>query len=222
MYQALANLRNAGFDPSGIIDIGAHDGAFSRGARKIFADAHVMMIEALPQKEGVLKKVVHDIGNAETIICLVGEQNIESVPFWIVDQELRPDLVTTGSSKFKENNNFPMKQIALPQYTLKAIIANTTRTYEFLKIDVQGAELDVIRGIGDTLKNIEVILMEMSLVQYNEQAPLISDALPLLSHLGFVLFDIVEYHRWGNSLMQIDGLFVRPNSKYRRQPPFLG
>jgi hypothetical protein len=86
---------------------------------------------------------------------------------------------------------------------------------------VQGAELDVLRGLGCHLSKVEVMLMEISLVNYNKGAPLIDVVLSELSSMGFVLYDIVEERRdLGGRLLQIDGLFVRPTSRFCPQPPF--
>jgi hypothetical protein len=79
----------------------------------------------------------------------------------------------------------------------------------------------VLQGLGPQLSNVDVILMEMSLVDYNKGAPLIDVVLGELRMMGFVLYDIVEQHRYyGGDLMQIDGLFVRPTCRFRAQPPF--
>ena len=77
--------------------------------------------------------------------------------------------------------------------------------------------------MGDELSKVEVILMEISLVEYNKGAPLIHVVLNELSVMGFVLYDVVEEHRHlGGRLFQIDGLFVRPTSRFRPHPPFWG
>jgi hypothetical protein len=90
-----------------------------------------------------------------------------------------------------------------------------------LKLDVQGAELEVVRGLGCHLSNVDVILMEMSLVQYNKAAPLVDVVLSEASRVGFVLYNIVEEHRFlGARLFQIDGILVRPTCCFRPQPPF--
>ena len=105
-------------------------------------------------------------------IALLGDSEMEATSFFVVNTEIRPGLVKTGSSKYKENANFPMDERALPQRTLGSIVADRGQTFQLLKLDVQGAELDVLRGLGDELSKIEVILMEMSLVDYNKGAPL--------------------------------------------------
>jgi hypothetical protein len=114
-----------------------------------------------------------------------------------------------------------MIERALRQHALANILADHTHAFQFIKLDVQGAEVDVLRGLGRYLATIDVILMEMSLVNYNSGAPLIDVVLRELRTMGFVLCDIVDEHRrLGGRLFQIDGLFVRPDSRFRAQPPF--
>jgi FkbM family methyltransferase len=221
MFKALAGLRDLGFAPTGILDIGAHDGAFSRGAREIFKDASILMIDALREKEPVLADLCRELGNADHMIAMLGDRDTETASFFVVNTELRPDLVKTGSSKYRENSDFPMEERELQQRALGSIVAERGLSFQLLKLDVQGAELDVIRGLGSHLSNIEVILMEMSLVEYNKGAPLIDVILSELRKVGFVLYDIVEEHRYADGrLLQIDGIFVRPDSRFRPQPPF--
>ena len=221
MFQSLVRLRDLGFAPTGILDVGAYEGHFSRGARKIFEDTHILMIDALAEKGPVLANVCRELGNANYLIALLGDREMETTSFFVVNTEKRPGLVKTGSSKYKENANFPMDERALSQRTLRSIVTDRGLPFQLLKLDVQGAELDVLRGLGAELSKVEVILMEMSLVDYNKGAPLIDGVLTELRGLGFVLYDIVDEHRHlGGRLLQIDGLFVRPTSRFRPQPPF--
>ena len=49
------------------------------------------------------------------------------------------------------------------------------RTPALLKIDVQGAELIVLRGASVALRSCEIVLLETSLFQLMKGAPLLSD-----------------------------------------------
>jgi FkbM family methyltransferase len=190
MFKGVARLRDLGFSPTGILDVGAYQGDFSRGARKIFDGAAILMIDALAENESVLAAVCRELRNADYLIAVLGDSEMQSTSFFVADTASRPDLVKTGSSKYRENASFPMEERVLPQRTLGSIVAS--RQFEFLKLDVQGAELDVLRGLGAELTKVEVILMEMSLVDYNKDAPLIDVVLSELRKMGFVLYDIVE------------------------------
>jgi FkbM family methyltransferase len=222
LFQGLVRLKNIGFAPSGILDIGAWVGEFSRGARQIFPEAHILMVEALPENGEILARVCRKLGNAEYVTSLVGDTEMKATSFFVVDTDKYPDLVKTGSSKYKDNLGCPQEEHSIPQRTLASIVTGNGFQYQLMKLDVQGAELDVIKGLGDHLSIVEVILMEMSLVQYNEGAPLMDAVLSKMRQLGFVLYDIVEEHRFeGGHLFQIDGIFVRPDSRYRLKPPFI-
>ena len=219
MFQGLVRLRDCGFSPTGILDIGAYEGQFSRGARQIFSDASIFMIDALAEKAPLLAQTCEELGNADYLIGLLGDKEMGATPFFVVNP---PSGVQTGSSKFKENNNFSIEERMLPQRTLEDILTRSDFVFQLLKIDVQGAEIDVLRGMRHRLSMIEVILTEVSLVEYNNGAPLIASVLGELSRMGFVLYDIVEELRVNGRLLQIDGLFLRPSSRFRAQPPFLG
>ena len=222
VVDALARLRDRGFDPAGILDVGAHDGAFARLAREVFPRAFVLMVDALAEKGEVLARTAQEIGQAGHVIALLGETNAAERAFHVVDVVRRPELVTTGASAFREATGLPMTERRVQQRTLGPIAGARPSGFQLLKLDVQGAELSVLHGMGEQLAGVEVLLLEMSLVQYNEGAPLFAEVLAWLTAQGFVLDDIVEQHRSGEALLQVDGLFVRASSHLRAQPPVWG
>ena len=77
--------------------------------------------------------------------------------------------------------------------------------FNMLKLDVQGAELDVLRGAARTLCGIEVIIIELSLLEYNKGAPLIGDVMARLADLGFNLFDMFPGSRAQSSNTMVSG-----------------
>jgi FkbM family methyltransferase len=223
MFQGLVRLKELGFTPAGILDVGAYEGRFARGARQIFEDAYILMVDALAEQGAVLADVCRELGNADYVIALLGEREMEAASFFVVNTDAHPGLVKTGASKYQENAAFPQEERTLRQRTLASIVADRCVPFQLLKIDVQGAELDVLRGLGHHLSKVEAILVELSLVDYNKGAPLIDEVLSELRRMGFVLYDIVEEHRHlGGRLFQLDGLFLRPSSRFRPQPPFWG
>ena len=80
-----------------------------------------------------------------------------------------------------------------------------------LKIDVQGAELEVLAGANETLRGTNVLIVEVSLVDYNKSAPLIAEVIAAVDRAGFTCADLCEVHRTeGGFVLQLDLLFVRP------------
>ncbi len=219
--RCLARLKGKGFAPAGILDVGAHDGWWARTARAHFPDARILMVDALAEKEATLRDACAAIGNAEFQIVLLGDKDLPAVPFFVVNAETANRLTQSGSSKFRENTSFPVEERSVPQRSLRSLLASSQDPFELLKLDVQGAELDVLRGAQERLSAVQVIMMEIALVQFNRGAPLIDKVLAGMAEFGFVLYDIVEEHRYpaGEHLLPIDGIFARPDSHFRLHPP---
>ena len=217
--KSLVRLRDLGFAPKAILDVGAFVGNFSRMARKHFPEAHIMMIDALPEVEPYLATAAEEIGNAEFAIALAGARNGPAT-FYVVDSEARPDVCKTGSSIYREKSEYPMIARAVTQAPLSETLAGK-EPFQLVKLDVQGAELDVLAGYGD-MSGVHAILLEMSLVEYNAGAPLIDAVLARVREYGFVLFDIDETHHRDRrgTLLQLDGLFLREDARVRPRGPF--
>jgi hypothetical protein len=79
----------------------------------------------------------------------------------------------------------------------------------------------VLKGAAATLPGIEVVVAELSLVEYNRGAPLIADVVAELKRLGFLMFDVYPLARHeSGALMQADAIFVRRESQLWAKPPF--
>jgi FkbM family methyltransferase len=192
MFQGLVRLRDLGFAPTGILDVGVYEGNFSRGARQIFREAYILMIVALAEKGPELADICREVGNADCLIAMLGDREMEASSFFVVNAEIVADLNKSGSSKFKENSNFPVEERTLPQRTLGSILADRGQTFQLLKLDVQGAELDVLRGLGYQLSDVEVIPDGDFAGQLQQRRPTIDVVLSELNGMGFVVYDIVE------------------------------
>ncbi|MEM7600055.1 MAG: FkbM family methyltransferase [Verrucomicrobiota bacterium] len=66
---------------------------------------------------------------------------------------------------------------------------------DFLKLDVEGAELEVLRGAGETLKNVLALQVEVSFTERHVGAPLFAEVDSFLIDHGFRLHHI-ESERW--------------------------
>lgn len=80
-----------------------------------------------------------------------------------------------------------------------------------VKLDVQGYEKQVIEGSIASLPRIRAFQIELSLVRFYEDEPLIAEMLELMSNLGYALWSIERgaSNQTTGQLLQIDGIFVR-------------
>lgn len=113
-----------------------------------------------------------------------------------------------ASSLFKPNMEFLSQFVALPSMckAVSSYEVQTTRLddlfeigdCDFLKIDVQGGELDVLKGAQRLLENVIVIHCEMEFAPVYQDQPLFAEVDTFLRSIGFELIDIVNagYNRY--------------------------
>ncbi|MBO1076064.1 FkbM family methyltransferase [Roseomonas marmotae] len=206
----LRRVQRFGYAPDLVVDIGAYRGDWTRMALPLFPGAQFVMLEAQPEKAEVLHQAAALApGRVEVVSGLLGSRRAESVPFFLAE---------TGSSLYAENTAFARQEVTLPMRTLdEALASHVQRKNVFLKLDVQGAELDVLAGAKTVLDRTELILLEVSLVDYNAGAPRMAEIVAHLHQLGFLPFDILDLRRIGTVLAQTDILFARTGSPIERR-----
>jgi hypothetical protein len=138
-----------------------------------------------------------------------------------VSLNVHPDLV--GSSLFREvekdtNVNGVLRTVCA--ITVDSLVKETGAKGPFLlKVDVQGAELDVLRGAERMLADTEYILLEVSLFKFFQDGPDFNDVVLYMKSRGFVIYDIsgLQYRPLDNALSQLDVAFVREDGLFRRR-----
>jgi hypothetical protein len=87
-----------------------------------------------------------------------------------------------------------------------------------LKVDVQGAELEVLAGARETLRATEYVLLEVSFFEFFANGPLFHDVVAFMKSHGFVAYDVFgfQYRPLDNALSQADIAFVREGGSFRQ------
>lgn len=204
MEFGLRAVAKRGLAPKTIIDVGAFEGNWSRMARAIWPESHIIMFEPNRSKKESMDKAAQQL-KATTFTELLGAQDNASVAF---------NVMGTGSSVFAEYSPLDRVVEARSLRRLDSILRSIEGP-ALLKIDTQGYELEVLKGATALLKDVEAILLEVAVIGINEGAPLLHEVLPFMSNIGFVTYEIVEIHRrpLDQATNQIDVLFVRPESQ---------
>jgi len=209
---ALKQIRNLGFTPATVIDVGAAVGTFTVQCHRVFLDSRYLLIEPLEENKEYLEKVIKTIPKAEYILAVATTQPGE------VTLNVHSDLV--GSSLYLENetnlNGVPRN---VPAVTLDDLCKDGNLAGPYLvKIDVQGAEVDVLSGATEILDETEYTILEVSLFQFVKGGPQLYDVVTFMKSHGFVVYDIVGrlYRPLDDALAQIDMAFVKENSQFRK------
>lgn len=209
MFNRLAFWKTKGMNPSVIYDIGANNGSWTAEARQVFPAAHYEQFEANKH---------HSAPGGHMI--LLGETE-KDVTFY----KSISDTTNTGASVYLETSQHftPGKYVTetLPMVPLDTYVArHGLRQPDMLKLDVQGAELDVLRGGETTLQAAKYVLMEVSLHRWNKGAPMIEEVIRFMDERGYCMVDIVENHFVAGYLLQVDVLFANKTTGLRKEEFF--
>ena len=102
-----------------------------------------------------------------------------------------------GNSYYKENSEVnPVADEYFNETHARKVVARSLDAVveekgwplpDLIKMDVQGAELDVLKGAEKTLKSCKNLILELQKVEYNKGAPLQQDVVDYLNSIGFVM-----------------------------------
>lgn len=211
MRSCLVEAAKNGLNPATIIDVGAANGTLE--LYETFCDAHFLLIEPLEEFVPSLQKVMTGMKKVDFFFGVAAKERGK------VTINVHPDLV--GSSLFREDedsdvNGVPRVVEALPLNDL----CKETKTVApyLLKIDTQGAELEVLKGAEEILPETEFVILETSLFDLFRGGARFYDCLNYMNDKGFVVYDIFDlrYRLLDGALAQVDIAFVKKDSQLRR------
>ena len=198
-------LRARSYTPSTMLDVGAHVGTFTQQFLAAFPACRPTLIEPNPFCQEALGKLgfeMHGVAASDA----AGQAELFLTKEW---------LQSTGTSLYRENTHFFRDDVVVKRTVDKARLDDlfSGRSFDFVKIDTQGSELDVLRGGAAVLRHADFILLEVSLVDYNIGGAKAEAVFAQLDALGFHPVEVVDFHRLSGvhdgALLQMDFLFER-------------
>ncbi len=208
------HLKKLDFVSNTVIDIGVGNGTTTLYDGN--KSAKFYLIEPVPDDHGTVKRIAEKL-NAEFFNVAAGASDGE------VEFFLHNDV--TGSSIFRQLEEEPSldgRQIKVPMKRLDDMIPADVGRPCLLKIDTQGAELEVLKGAEKTLQNVDMVIIEVSLHQFREGCPEMDEVIHEMSLRGFACYEALEghYRSLDNALAQLDIVFVRRDSVLRKHKTF--
>jgi FkbM family methyltransferase len=198
-----------------LFDIGANIGSYSIKMRELGYRNKIISFEPLKSAFEELKNASFKDNNWIVNNYAIGNKDINGV-------------INVAGNSYSSSilNMLPMhlnsapksKYIAQEEIEIKKLdsIFNSFCNKEdrvMIKIDTQGYEKNVIDGANETLSNIKIIQLEMSLVPLYENEMLFIDMINFLDKKGFRLFSLEDGDGFSDpttgQLLQIDGIFVK-------------
>lgn len=203
-----------------VVDCGANTGQFVANLRKAGWSGEVFSFEPLGEEYSKLAEKASSAPGWRTFQCALGasageaEINVAGnsyssslLPFSKSFTELRPDAS-------------PVRSEVIQVRRLDDVVREEALEFKepiLLKLDVQGFELNVLRGAEQFLKRVRLIQTEMALVPSYEGAPDFWEIRRYLSDHGFALIHLIDGHNnhITGELREVDGIFVNTSLSER-------
>ncbi len=205
---SFVRLKQLGFDPKHILDIGAYEGNWAAELHDIFPAAKILMIEGQKSKKTLIEERTKHIPNSTIEIALLGAKE-EDVEF---------NMYESASSVYKEDNETNAKVESIKLQLLDNVVTkHSFEQVDLIKIDTQGYELEILKGGISVLKSAQFVLLEVSLLGIYKNAPLVDEVILFMKSNNFLLYDICTLMRrpYDNAVFQSDFLFVKADHPLR-------
>ena len=203
MFDKLQIIKQKGYYPDTILDIGAHHGNWTNSMKQLYPDSNYYLFEAINYSE--LNRFWYD-KKVKVSNTLLSDKK-EMVNWY--------QMKNTGDSIFKEKTCHFQKceiiqreTIDLNTHALQHNLFQESNNI-LIKIDCQGAEMPILKGATSILEKTSFIILEIPLFgQYNEGVPTFLEHISFMDSIGFITYDIVDTHYINGFNMQMDVLFI--------------
>ena len=183
-----------------LLDVGFHKGEFSEIMDSVYNFESITAFDINPNLNNNLKEKYNFYN--------VGLSNENKKVILYLN---RNNSTCTGTSYYKENTRHYENPLELEVDVKSLDSIFDSVVFDFVKIDTQGSEYDIIEGGKNILKNSKYILVETSVGDYNEGSKKELDTIELLSESGFVKKQILHEFKLGSVVQQRDILFESKN-----------
>jgi FkbM family methyltransferase len=197
-----------------VVDIGANRGQFALAARVYAPNARIIAFEPLHEPANIFRAVFRNDAQVKLHQAALGNVKGER-KFHVSASDDSSSLLPI--SKFQESL-FPgtgmvrTEKVSISPLN-KYLKACDIIAPAFLKIDVQGFELEVLRGCESLLSHFSYLYVECSFLELYVGQPLVGEIISWLQKRGWCLKGVHNtiYDRQGNSV-QADFLFSNQSS----------
>jgi FkbM family methyltransferase len=178
-------LKSLDIKPKVIYDIGSCVLHWERHAKNIWPDSVIYLFEANKDV-----KKLYNRTNQNYHLGVLTDTDNKAIKFY------KDPMNLGGNSYYKENTfhyneSHAQHEIGMSLDTIAK--ENNWPKPDLIKIDIQGAELDVLKGASEALKTCYDLILECQHAEYNAGAPLVDSVIEYLESIGFKL--VSNFHK---------------------------
>lgn len=208
-FERLMALRALGFYPADICDIGASDGRWSLKCLEVFPEARYFCVDPLDENRAFLEQL---------------RARYPNVHYWSGCLGSQTEVVTLnadgdGSSILPGHtgNAYGIQRTVRVETLDNLILKEICPQPDLVKLDVQGYELEVLKGAARALTKIQAVIAEVSFLPFQKGMPVFYEVVGQLAEYGFAVYDILSLSMrpLDGAPAQTDLLFLRTTHPLR-------
>ncbi len=195
--------------PRVIHDIGANVGTWTCLAKSLYPGAAVEAFEPLEAHKGDFVRWTAPWKDVRLHSVALGPRD-GSVTLEMTDFADATSVLPLTDEGRRTFNIAPAGRREVPMATLDGLVASgLVRAPDLLKLDVQGYEIEALRGGDRSLRGARAVICEVSFRRFYERQPLFAEVVAYLAERGFLLHAFGWSLNAGEPLSQADALFLR-------------
>jgi FkbM family methyltransferase len=204
LVSVLEDCRARGFDPGLVFDAGASDGAWMTLVAPVFPRARGVLLEPRPSVyAGLARWAAARPSQYVPVNSAVGAvAGTGALTNWATGSTL---LASAGAAT-----------TAVSVTTLDDL-AREHGIPDLVKLDIEGFELEALRGAASLFGKTEMFLLETALFSFGMDRPTLPDIVAFMRERGYAVYDVAGFIRrpFDGALGLIDLCFVRDDGLLR-------
>jgi FkbM family methyltransferase len=200
-----------------IYDIGANVGTWSLLAKALVPYVRIEAFEPLPKHQAEFLRNFTGTADVTLHSVALGSDNAAAT-FHVTDFSdassfLQPNEASWSQFGVREVQRFPLSVVRLDDYRRDRKLPRP----DLIKLDIQGFELEALRGAPECLTSAEAVITEVSFIEYYEGQCLFHDMVTYLAQFGLLLRAFGVNTPTGTPVGQTDVLFMRGEKSEKKR-----
>jgi len=210
----LFDLKKRGLVCNHILDLGANKSLWSREATKAYPSAAYYLIEPQEEMVSFLQEFCKEYQGSKYFIAGAGKKNE------VLELNVYDSLAGSTFMGDENSNTHVIGKRAVDVVSIDSLIETNQipDTIELVKLDIQGFELEALKGATKLFGKTEVFILETSMFKYYTGLPIFSEVVNFMLDKDYVVYDLPGYNRrpLDGALGQLDICFVKKDGFLRK------
>lgn len=177
-----------------IVDGGANNGSTISGLLCQYCSPVIHAFEPIPELVDLLKQKFSGLNNIVIHGTAIGAE-AKKVNFNVVSNLVSSSVMNPSAlNKLLHGEKMIVRQVVEVQQVRLDDELKDIKQIDLLKLDLQGYELEALKGCGSMLKRIKIISTEIEFVSLYDGQPLFGDIDVFLRAHGFRLLNLYELY----------------------------